>query len=452
MSYQQPPSDYGSSELAYGPGSGYPPPEYDYTGTDYSYPPQYGYAPHSLSPESKRKKRGKATAIVGSVVALVAVLLVLNLAGLIPFPIPLKGGSPSGGGGGGTPTTLTFRQAEVIANQTASQRGGSWGIGYAMAVQDPTAIPPQPLAPCNLLSYSPPSGSLIGGGNAYVWGFEFLSLPFTGIPKALFVVVDNDTGTVNSQVNDYQLCPGISYSAYAPITSTVADSPAAVAAAQAHGGTTFLGAHPSSDVLISLEWVSVNSISWTADWAIEYFGPCTGGPRAALELMFNATTLVLDQDVWSNATCYPAPTTVYPVTFASAGSGSSGTSVYYTNVTIGATNGLTTSNLGLAILQPNRTLVIPGQLPTGCVISSFSGCGGPPTGGGWYIMMMGGSSILATYPELPRDISWFTYDQAPVGISGAITLVIVSTFPLSGSGDTLAAFDWEYDVSGSTTL
>lgn len=67
-------------------------------------------------------------------------------------------------------------------------------------------------------------------------------------------------------------------------------------------------------------------------------------------------------------------------------------------------------------------------------------------------MIVSGGAVMAAYPNTAASVSWNTYSGSPVGISGAETLVIVSTFPLSGSGDTMVAFSWTDSVSGSVVL
>jgi hypothetical protein len=388
---------------------------------------------------------------VGVAVVIVVLLLVLNLMGLISVPF-LPGGGASSSSASGNPTALTYHQAEGIASQTASQRGGSWAVAYAEAFQTPTAFNPDSEAPCDVWTYSPSAPSLVGSGSAYSWGFEFESLPLTGIPKGLFILVSNDTGTVNTQVNVFNFCPGIDFPTRGPLPQSVSGSVAATQAAGTRGGTSFLSAHPQSGTVLMLGGISVNGSAWVTAWVMEYLGACTSGTSSLLILELNATTLSLLGTIATTATCGAGSIGSSQVTFGKLGSSSSQGTLYYTNLTIAATNNLNTTGLGLAILEPNRTLVYPGQMPLGCYLGSLTGCGGAPTSGGWYAMIVSGGAVMAAYPNTAASVSWNTYSGSPVGISGAETLVIVSTFPLSGSGDTMVAFSWTDSVSGSVVL
>lgn len=391
--------------------------------------------------------------VVVAVVAVVAVLLALNFTGIFVF---IPGTGPT------TPpaassSELTFAQAENIANSTASARGGTWEASLATSIQSTQAFNVPGTAPCNLYGYSPASSSVGGNGEAYVWGFIYLATPWTfeQPDKQLFIVVQNGTGTVTTQLNPEAECPGISYPAIGPLPSNITNSPAAAAKLNAVGGAGFLASYPSASLDLLAGALSTGLSSWDPVWIAEYVSSCStlNSRITDFSAELEGTDLNVMSHGWSNESCTGQSEPSYPVSFTKVSSGASTVgSVFYDNYTLSAPSGLTTADLGLAILQSNKTLVEPGAIPLGCALPPFTGCGGASSTGGWYALLLSGGAIVGAYPGLQDETGWDTGGTS-VPISTSLTLELVSTSPLSASGDSLVAFTWDDAVvSGSATL
>lgn len=413
--------------------------------------PQYGQVP----PEpAARRPRGKMIGVLAvvAVVVVVAILLALNFVGFLNLGIfPGKSSTPAAGG-----QAMTYFQAENVANQTAATRGGSWQAGMGVAIQSSQTVNPSEDVPCAAYGYSPGSTSL-PSGEAYAWGFEYLETPYTlgQEDKQLFIVVENGTGSVTTQLNAGSACPGIDYPVAGPLPSNLSNSPAVVAKFQLLGSAGFLAEYPSALLEMLVGGFYASPTSWTPIWSIQYFGTCSTvtSEQPSFGASFYGPTLGVLSHGWSNETCTPGTPASYPVTYTQSSSGkSAGGSVYFDNLTLGAPSGMTTAYFGLSILEPNKTLVTPGYIPSGCFNPPFTGCGGPPSSGGWYAILFSGGAIVGTYPNTPDSSQWNT--GAPVPITSSVTLELVSVPPLSGSGDSLVTFTWSdgATVSGSTTL
>lgn len=418
-----------------------------------------GAAPAHRSARIARTGRRRAAVVVVVVALVVLVLLAMNFAGIINLPILPRGpnGSPSH-----AETALTFDQAQNLANQTASARGGSWQAVMGKSFSTSQAYNPDTSVPCDTSAFSPSSSSVLGTGKAYVWGFDYVSTPYTPplSGKQLFIVVTNGTGTVTTQLDYPPSCNGIDTPFLTPLPSNLSNSPAVVARLQSLGSAGFLAEFPSAG--LSLEATSEYGSGpdgTTPIWGAAYVSGCSGvaGNESFFEGTFYGPTLSVLNYGWSNQSCSTAIPPSYPVSFTSGTSGHSANGgLFFDNLTVSAPYGLTTRYLELAILQPNKTMVDVAYAPDSCTNPPFSGCGGPPGGwGSWYAILTASGAILATYPYPNWAVGWDSGTNGPVEITGTTTLELISTVPLAGSDDGLLAFTWDpalASVAGSGTL
>ncbi len=391
----------------------------------------------------------------------VAVLVVVVLLLALVFGGVLKlggSGSPSGTGGPG-PTGLTYRQALNQANQSVvnARGGGPWHVAYASMIDSSFTYNHYIWGPCSPEGYSPNASALVAQGEAYDWFFVFVTVPLSPYySHAMYVSVWNDSGTLISQVDPITMCT--SYGVQGLLTGNLSDSPQALTAASQHGGSQFLALHPNATVVATASYTFDLSIfAFDLTWRVDYQtvelarGP---QPYSGLSVVLNGTTLALQSSNWVNGTFTfsGARLLTYPVQFAFSSSGSSaGGTLFFDNVTmtVPASLGMTTDNLSLAILQSNLTLVNNGALG-GCVPPGFPVCGAPG-GGGWIALLSKGGSLLDAYPAAPGSFAW-SNSGGTVGISGTVTLEIISSFALAGTGDTLRAFSNGAQTTGSIVL
>lgn len=393
-----------------------------------------------------------------AVVAIVLILILiigLGYVGVLPIGIAPVGGGNGGGGGSGTPTALTYREALNVANSSVvhNRPGGPWQVAQARAYQLGAGAQFPLRSPCGFEGYDPNSTSLMGTGSAYLWYIGFVSIPFTSWSHALYVSVWNDSGVLTAQVDPVGWCP--SFGIYNLVPWNVSDSPALMVQANARGGTSFLRSHPYSSVLfdVSLSYMGPG-YGVEPVWSVQYqtYYLRTGGPYSYLYLDFEANTLALLSSTWGNGTAggtntHPMP---FQLTFAHGSQGSSAAGgVYYDNVTFSASpQGMTTFNLSLSIQQANLTLVNTGA--PGTCNSPFTTCTAP-AGGGWIAVLRNAAGApLDAYPSSAGSTSWSFVGTVP--ISGTMTLELLSTFPLAGSGDTMRAWSYNDDTSGQIVL
>ncbi len=437
-----------------------PPPGHSYGGEGPVYPgPQggSGYPPSPApAPPARRGRRGAILVIVASVAIVLAVLL-LNFAGVINLGFLPHPGGPAES----SPPALTLLQAEAIANQTAASRGeGSWGLAFATTLQGSGAYaPPTPPPPCSDFGYSPSASSLVGTGEAYSWGFMYTTVPYNTNsgpwPHALFIVVSNGTGTVTTETDPVGMCPGLGVPGGPSFPANLTNSPEAVAKARLEGGAAFLASYPSPSVELLVGSLYCGPGCVSIFWGVSFIGnPCTGptGNQTEFGVVMGALGLGVISHGWANTTCGTATGTYYRASFgASTGSGHSGLGArYFDNISIASADGLTTAYLGLAVFEPNRTLINPASLNAPCFSPPYTGCDMLAGQRGWFAELRSGATIEGTYPGGPASDYWNT--PGPVPLTGPLTLEIVSAVPLAGSGDTLEAFSWGATVTGSTTL
>lgn len=438
--YPQPPDYYPQPSGYYPqePSYGYPPPGQP------PYPPPYATQPLPQPPP--RRRHTAAIAVVGVVAIVVVLVLLLNFVGVFTIA-----GLPQSGSKGPGPTAgLSYHQAEDIANSTAASRGGTWQVAYASMFEVPTGEDEPNPAPCELSGYIGAESSP-GNGLSPYWFMVYLTTPYTYWSHGLFIAVYNGTGKVTTQVDPIPYCPGIEYPLGGLLPSNLSDSPAAMAQAQADGGATFMADNPGASIFAT---AASPSTSGGAEWVFQYSGDCTtvDSTTSIFEVLLGGSNLTELYHGSSTGTCTPfSAQHTYKVSFGSSTGGqvASG-SLYYDNLTISSSPAdLDLENLSLGILESNLTLVDAGAAP--CFPPSFSGCGAPE-GGEWYALLVpAGGGPDAAYPDTASSASWD--DSGNAVLSGAVTLEIVSTFPLSGSGDTIVAFTLsQANVTGTSTL
>ncbi|MDE1821752.1 MAG: hypothetical protein KGI98_13005 [Euryarchaeota archaeon] len=439
------------------PGAPYPPPSSE---PYYPPPPGYGapqYAPPATAPAwaAPPVKRRSRTPIYVAVAAVAVVVLLVLL--LLTGVLNLSPSGKNGGGGGGAPTALTYRQALNVANSSLASRGGStsWQVAFAQMV-DPGVVFNQPFwGPCRLMGFSPNGTGLLGQGTAYLWYFTFVSVPFqTTWAHQVTMTVWNDSGTVQVQLDPEGVCSSFA----APLPANLTDSGTAQAQAQLDGGSTFLSAHPLSSVTGVSEMVYLSYPNVVPEWWFSYSSavPSTPGTYAfsSLTVFLRGDNGHLLRDYWYNGTTTVRSShlNAYPVTFSVVSSGSSAGSVAYfenLSLSIPSTPLMTTTNLSLALLEPNSTYLNPGAVSF-CA-PPYTGCILPPAGGGWDALLRSSSANLDIYPACEFCTSWNGF-AGSVSVSSGYTLELVSSFPLSGSGDILRAYSYGAATTGQVTL
>lgn len=128
---------------------------------------------------------------------------------------------------------------------------------------------------------------------------------------------------------------------------------------------------------------------------------------------------------------------------------------YFDFGTLVPTSGLTTSVFGLRVTTPEGgTLDVAALAPATCTYGAVNPspetCPGSP--GSWYgILMSGGSSgVTAMYSGAGWTYSSGTTD---ITLNPACSLVIVTSLPVSGTGDRISVFGTSWSsVSGSASL
>lgn len=128
--------------------------------------------------------------------------------------------------------------------------------------------------------------------------------------------------------------------------------------------------------------------------------------------------------------------------------------VFYVNLSLSPTSGMTTGMFGLKIATAGPILgPAPDGAPTACAIgpsTTVSPC--VAAAGGWYgVLTAGDGEVLATYPSGSElSTSW---NGGAVTLSSHDTLTLISSYPLGGTGAVLASFSTSCAlVVGSTTL
>ena len=223
-----------------------------------------------------------------------------------------------------TPSSgATFASALAVADQFVTAHG-TWNLTAAVGVASPATFklpyngtPESPSCSIIALAGSLPAnlsipafaGSLVSG-SAPAWAFAYWS-PSTGAQLALMEL----SGQVELAVEESSGCTGMGGVLPGTVPSNVVDSPAAVAAASAEGGASFLEAHPTGVSLImtlngTLNYSTSQPIvnpTWDIEWsscASTFLGyPPSSGFGYEFTAMINATSgRVIPGTVW-NGTC-----------------------------------------------------------------------------------------------------------------------------------------------------
>lgn len=157
--------------------------------------------------------------------------------------------------------------------------------------------------------------------------------------------------------------------------------------------------------------------------------------------------------------CYDQPTSIQ-VTFGKvAASRSHDGRTYYSNLSISVDTSLGTDMFGVEVL--NVTTSTPQLLPLGvppCISSQGSGISGcNASSKGWYAVLVDASGAWQDSFPFPMNNST-TWSTGNVSVQTGDVLVVISPWPLAGTGDylllypTSSAQDNNIDVNGQATL
>lgn len=211
------------------------------------------------------------------------------------------------------PANETFSQALTIAqSKSSSESGGPWtAVAGAALVSTLEVTEPstnltslQGLTSCNftwiggppsdLIVPATPSGTSIG--TAAFWWFALkngsnalmIETVSRGSATALVTLTGGECATLGSALDGF--VPGMP------------DSPTIIAAVNAKGGTTFLGAHANASELWGVDGgVTFLGISTTPEWLVEYTSCSATASPTQTGAVFNATVNGLSAVVTKNA-------------------------------------------------------------------------------------------------------------------------------------------------------
>jgi hypothetical protein len=250
-------------------------------------PPVTTAAPPPAAP----RRRWLLPALVVAVVAVV-VVAALFATGTLRYP----------GSSASNPAYEIFSQAEAVAvGASGSVAGGPWFATFGAAAATPTAIvePATNLStelsklnctvvwpngePANIAIPSTPETVSVGAAAYWVFGLKNIS-------NALLVEIVSDGVASALLTVGGTTCSGfVSYLAAFP--SDMVDSPAIVTTADAHGGSTFLAAHPNA----SRAWgayggAQLGVLARTSpEWFVDYTSCTLPTYQGEVGAVFNAT-------------------------------------------------------------------------------------------------------------------------------------------------------------------
>jgi len=328
--------------------------------------PSPSFAPTGAVAPAK-KRSSSWILIVAVVVAVVVVIAALWFAGVGPFAKSSNGTS--------TATFATFSQArEAATNAADNYHSAAWGLVLAAGLTTPTAVTEQVNSSlssttyfgCNVTSVPGTTLSIstmafrgdYSQGTSSDWGFLFFSAGFS----ALLVSVDSGQATVVATLATTGSC-GTYLGAVTSLSTNALDSPAAMSATLAAGGSTFLSAHPNSTVSYDLLGgisIPILGIARDPSWDIR-MADCTGVTSSSATVPgFNATIDATTGKVVghsSNPTSCPTSTggsssgTNLGSSFAlvSIHDASAGSNYYYNASVATASAGLVWSDLGFQV-------------------------------------------------------------------------------------------------------
>ena len=277
-------------------------------------------SPEVIPPVAPRPSTGRRPGLTPVVVLVVAIAAAVVLSAVF------LGGLTGSGSGGTTPTGTgpTFSLARGVADQFAAAHGGGTlfdAVGldlynasylpYNGSTGNASCVPVTLVGtvPANITI--PAFRGNLESGEAPVWLFGFVTP--TG-ELAVFEVA----GQITLAVEVPSSCI-TGFSQFHGFSTTVVDSPVAVAAAAAAGGASFLRAHPTGVSLLmdlvggfSLENGSLVAPLWEVSWSTcSSFPFSTGGPSSGYEFsaIVNATTGSVGPSGVENTTCGSTITT-----------------------------------------------------------------------------------------------------------------------------------------------
>ncbi len=222
---------------------------------------------------------------VGTVAAVIVIVIVLFVAGVIP----LSGGAVS--------RTPTYAAAQGPANSAASGvRGGPWNelLAGGLALSAGMSVAVDELATayaslgCNVSYpagspasiYLPPTGANASAGAAAAWVFGYVNA--TGL---LAVAVLNGTATPLFEVYG-GACSLVALEPPLAHYGSLVDSSVAVNAADAAGGAQFLENHSGAQ---RIWYLSGDPLTGQATWAVTYSTCTVASTGSTTGLFYNAT-------------------------------------------------------------------------------------------------------------------------------------------------------------------
>lgn len=219
-------------------------------------------APDQARPTLRPVPRRQTWMVIPTVaVAAVVVVSILALGGWLGHrPAP------------GASSWLTFSQANAAGLQLAQTMPGDWKLASATGLEAPypLAVPSYRLGFCTLPAAAvPSSGGSPGLGYSAYWNFLYNDSSPTAATW-LWVTVVGGVATIAATLHSN--CAPRALWGY-PVNATgILDSPAAVAAAVAAGGGTYLQSEPNATIELTLDaWFGGSPTNPT--WLV-WFDPC----------------------------------------------------------------------------------------------------------------------------------------------------------------------------------
>ncbi len=434
-------------------------------------PPEPPTSPDAFYPPSTPTKagsgRGRTLAVAAIVVAVLAVLAGLYLAGIGPFarPAPSSSHPPAG--------PESFSAAWAVANGTAASEGsGPWSTYFAGGVDLSAALPLNAslLLPTDLFSslgacagtdlvgagsypLLPAYSGNLSSGDAPLWDF-LIGSPSAGL--IVLVGVLDGQGTVWEKFAGSE-CAAISDLAGA-LPGNTATSGTAVQAALDAGGSGFVEAHPGGSLLYTVE---VPLLGRGGDWGLDYTTCPTSGSAipGTTYYEFNAsvglTNGTLLGDVESGTvSCGSLNLTALLDSYLGGGSGSTplssalslgsasaNSSTEWLVPVVSAAPVLVIEELVLTVVTSAGASVSSAEIPIVELLAA-TGCGlaeGTP-GFGAYVTPVLGIAACSSGP-LGAD--------APV--KAGESFAVIATVPGAGNGDVLEV-SGQVIYSGSVTV
>jgi hypothetical protein len=372
----------------------------------------------------------------------VGVAVLTFVAGLFVGGVIVHASSSSSSSGSGS-TVWTYSQAKHVADAKANASGSGWVpvIGAGIDTPYDTLVPPSSGPPGCVGPgfYIPAYSGNISKGEAPFWLFEYLQNPTQIAPSELLVLVENGSASVL-----IDLPAGTTCSQYLgntpPLPASVVDSPTILANAQAAGGASYLAGETGATVTFEVSGGVGGSPPAPATWQVVYMacsfygvGGATGTHTTFLA-DFYASNGTESSVTTGTQTCvgdHP-----YTIGLSAGQSGSLPSGAYYANYSVTIAAPLPLTDLSLVIQSPGGSSVYPAS--DGCYAAQVWACSSPASG--WYATLTAAGILQATFPSaFLSPPGWIGVGVGAItNIQSGETLTLVSTTPLSSTGDVLA--------------